>query len=138
MAESKRGLMMFLPFFEKLRKRFSSLAYGSSPTVDQSRFDDDMSVAKAVPADVKEGCFAVRTGEGKEAQRFVIELDHLTNPEFLSLLDQAWEEYGFQQKGVLSLPCRPRELQEILEYSKGQNACTESWTASNDTILESY
>ncbi|KAE8666257.1 putative SAUR-like auxin-responsive protein family [Hibiscus syriacus] len=105
MAESKRGLMMFLPFFEKLRKRFSSLAYGSSPTVDQSRFDDDMSVAKAVPADVKEGCFAVRTGEGKEAQRFIIEL--LTNPEFQSLLDQSRDEYGSHQKGFLSLPCHP-------------------------------
>ncbi|MBA0684405.1 hypothetical protein Goari_025992 [Gossypium aridum] len=68
--------------------------------------------------------FAVK---GEETQRFLIELNHLTNPEFLSLLDQAREEYGFHQKGVLTLPCRPQELQEILRHSKGSNACTESW-----------
>ncbi|KAE8717243.1 putative SAUR-like auxin-responsive protein family [Hibiscus syriacus] len=69
MAESKRGLMMFLPFFEKLRKRLSSSAYGSSPTLNQSTFDEDMSVGKAVPGDVKEGCFAVSRGEGRRSTK---------------------------------------------------------------------
>ena len=59
-------------------------------------------------------------------------------PEFLSLLDQTWEEYGFRQKGALSLPCRPHELQEILEHSKENNAGIESWTTCNATIQESY
>ncbi|KAK8280317.1 hypothetical protein V6Z11_D09G167600 [Gossypium hirsutum] len=115
MAKNRRGLMMFRPFFQKLRKGFSSSAYSASPALNHSKFDEDMSVGKAVPAD------------GEETQRFLIELDHLTNPEFLSLLDQAREEYGFHQKGVLTLPCRPQELQEILRHSKGSNACTESW-----------
>ncbi|KAL4297102.1 hypothetical protein GQ457_12G010680 [Hibiscus cannabinus] len=126
MAESKRGLMMFRPFFEKLRKRFSSSAHSLSPTLSQSTFDEDMSVGKAVPGDVKEGFFAVSAGEGKETQRFVIELDHLTNPEFLCLLDQARDEYGSHQKGVLSLPCQPHELEEILEHGKENNVCNES------------
>ncbi|KAK8496522.1 hypothetical protein V6N12_020131 [Hibiscus sabdariffa] len=130
--------MMFLPFFEKLRKRFSSSAYGSSPTLNQSNFDEDMSVGKAVPGDVKEGFFAVSTGEGDETQRFVIELGHLTNPEFLCLLDQSQVEYGTHQKGVLSLPCQPHELEEILEHSRENNVCTESWDTCNATILESY
>ncbi|XP_016673076.1 auxin-responsive protein SAUR36 [Gossypium hirsutum] len=110
MAKNRRGLMMFRPFFQKLRKGFSSSAYSASPALNHSKFDEDMSVVK-----------------GEETQRFLIELDHLTNPEFLSLLDQAREEYGFHQKGVLTLPCRPQELQEILRHSKGSNACTESW-----------
>ncbi|KAK9010320.1 hypothetical protein V6N11_036831 [Hibiscus sabdariffa] len=105
MAESKRRLMMFKPFFQKLRKGFSSSAYSASQALNDSKFDEELSVGRAVPGDVKEGFFTVFAVKGKEMQRFVIELDHLTNPEFLCLLDQAREEYGFQQKGVLSLPC---------------------------------
>ncbi|KAA3455154.1 auxin-responsive protein SAUR71-like [Gossypium australe] len=113
MAESRRGLMMFRPFFKKLRKGFSSSAYSASPALNHSKFNEDMSIGKAVPSDVKEGFFTVFSVKGKETQ---------------SLMDQAREEYGFQQKGALSLPCRPLELQEILQHSKGSNnACTESW-----------
>ncbi|KAE8705977.1 putative SAUR-like auxin-responsive protein family [Hibiscus syriacus] len=119
---------MFLPFFEKLRKRFSSSACGSSPTLNQSTFDEDISVGKAVPGDVKEGCFAVSTREGGEAQMFIIELSHLTNPEFQSLLDQSRDKYGSHQKGVISLPCQPHQLEEILEHSRKNNV--ESWNIS--------
>ncbi|KAK8485804.1 hypothetical protein V6N13_041519 [Hibiscus sabdariffa] len=129
---------MFKPFFQKLRNGFSISAYSASQALNHSKFNEDMSVGKAVPGDVKEGFFTVFAVKGKEIQRFVIELDHLTNPEYLILLEQAREEYGFQQKGVLSLPCRPHELQEILEHSKGNHACTQSWDICNATILESY
>ncbi|XVE76140.1 hypothetical protein DITRI_Ditri12bG0149400 [Diplodiscus trichospermus] len=126
--------MMFRPFFQKLRKGFWASASRESPAFNQARFDEDMSVGKAVPGDVQEGFFAVSAAMGKKTQRFVIELDHLTNPAFLNLLDQAREEYGFHQKGVLSLPCQPHELQEILEHNKENSAGTESWA----TIIESY
>ncbi|XWS66847.1 hypothetical protein CRYUN_Cryun05aG0236200 [Craigia yunnanensis] len=138
MAESKRGLMMFGPFFQKLRKGFWVSASRESPVINQAKFDEDMSVGKTVSDGVKEGFFTVFAVKGKETQRFVIELDHLTNPAFLCLLDQAREEYGFQQNGALSLPCRPHELQEILEHSKENKADTESWATCNATILESY
>ncbi|MBA0878203.1 hypothetical protein Goshw_015502 [Gossypium schwendimanii] len=126
MAESKRGLMMFRPFFQKLLKRFSSSAYSTSPELNHDKFDEDMGVGKAVPGDVKEGLFAVTAAKGKETQRFVIELDHLTNPAFLSLIDEAREVYGSHQTGVLSLSCQPHQLEEILEHSKENNVCTES------------
>ena len=138
MAESKRGLMMFRPFFQKLQKGFRVSASRESPAINHAKFDEDMSVGKTVPDGVKEGFFTVFAVKGKETQKFVIELDHLTNPAFLSLLDQAREEYGFQQKGALSLPCRPHELQEILEHGKENNAGTERWATCNATILESH
>ncbi|KAK5804175.1 hypothetical protein PVK06_031824 [Gossypium arboreum] len=49
MAENRRGLMMFRPFFKKLRKGFSSSAYSASPALNHSKFNEDMSVGKAVP-----------------------------------------------------------------------------------------
>lgn len=68
-----------------------------------------------VPEDVKEGHFAVIAMHGEETKRFVVELDYLTDPAFLKLLEQAREEYGFQQKGALAVPCTPEELQKIIE-----------------------
>ncbi|KAL8496558.1 hypothetical protein ACS0TY_020302 [Phlomoides rotata] len=49
----------------------------------------------AVPEDVKEGHFAVVAVDDDELKRFVVPLTFLTQPSFLSLLEQAAEEYGF-------------------------------------------
>ncbi|RDX77344.1 Auxin-responsive protein SAUR32, partial [Mucuna pruriens] len=74
--------------------------------------------------DVRKGYFAVLASKDGESKRFVVELDYLTNPAFLGLLDQAGEEYGFRQKGTLALPCRPQELQNILD----------AWRTRSDNI----
>ncbi|KAK6244687.1 hypothetical protein QUC31_011096 [Theobroma cacao] len=63
---------------------------------------------------IREGHFVVIATEGPEPKRFVIKLDHLNNPEFLKLLKQAEEEFGFYREGAIELPCRPDELQRIL------------------------
>ncbi|KAI3930119.1 hypothetical protein MKX01_036640 [Papaver californicum] len=70
--------------------------------------------ALELPADVKEGQFAVFAMEGNEAKRFIVELDCLSNPAFLKLLEIAEQEFGFQQGGVLALPCKPDELKRVL------------------------
>ncbi|MCE3052493.1 hypothetical protein HAX54_052762 [Datura stramonium] len=73
-----------------------------------------------VPNDVKEGHFAVFTvSPEEEPKRFIVELHWLTNPSFLKLLKQAEDEFGFQQKGVLQVPCCAEELQKILELKIG-------------------
>ncbi|KAI9071864.1 hypothetical protein K1719_046183 [Acacia pycnantha] len=67
-----------------------------------------------VPEDVKEGHFAVIAEDGEGPKRFVVPLRCLTHPTFLRLLEQAAEEYGFNQEGAISIPCRPSELESIL------------------------
>lgn len=47
---------------------------------------------------VKQGHFVVIATEGWKPERFVIELGYLNNPEFLKLLKQAEEEFGFSQE----------------------------------------
>ncbi|KAK6778687.1 hypothetical protein RDI58_025405 [Solanum bulbocastanum] len=80
-----------------------------------------------VPNDVKEGHFAIfSVNPEEEPKRFIVELHCLTNPSFLKLLKQTEDEYGFQQKGVLEVPCSAVELQKIL----GAYALhTEDWIA---------
>ncbi|KAF3786919.1 hypothetical protein EJ110_NYTH12816 [Nymphaea thermarum] len=62
---------------------------------------------------VKEGHFAVLAICEEKAKRFVLPLSYLSNPAFLRLLDEA-EEYGFQQKGILTVLCRPGKVESIL------------------------
>ncbi|CAN4109588.1 unnamed protein product [Withania somnifera] len=70
---------------------------------------------KKVPNDVKEGHFAVfSVHANEEPKKFIVELHWLNDPSFLKLLKQAEDEYGFQQKGVLQIPCPAQELQKIL------------------------
>ncbi|XP_059298205.1 auxin-responsive protein SAUR32-like [Lycium ferocissimum] len=84
--------------------------------VETPRANDE----EVVPNDVKEGYFAVLSVNAEEEpKRFVVELHWLTNPSFLKLLKQAEDEYGFEQKGVLEVPCRAEELQKILEFKIG-------------------
>lgn len=70
----------------------------------------------AVPDDVMEGYFAVLAKKGEETRRFVVGLEYLADPAFLGLLEQAREEYGFRHKGALVVPCRPQDLQNILDH----------------------
>ncbi|XP_017606047.2 auxin-responsive protein SAUR72-like [Gossypium arboreum] len=110
-------------FYDTAKEAMLALKVGDissrGPALNQEDFDEELEAASpTVPDDVKEGYFTVFAVKGKEAQRYVIELDNLTNPGFLSLLELAREEYGFQQKGVLCLPCRPQELQDILQLWK--------------------
>ncbi|XP_062014096.1 auxin-induced protein 6B-like [Rosa rugosa] len=65
-------------------------------------------------ANVEQGQFAVMAVHGEEEKRFVVPLSYLTHPNFLKLLEQAAEEYGFNYKGALTVPCHPSELEKIL------------------------
>lgn len=67
-----------------------------------------------VANDVKEGHFAVLAMKGSEKKRFIVKIECLNNPSFLQLLEQAEQEYGFEQIGALVVPCRPQELEKII------------------------
>lgn len=51
---------------------------------------------------------------GHERRRFVIPTRFLNLPVFISLLDKAEEEFGFQPTGGLVLPCEVEFFTEIL------------------------
>ena len=97
----------------KLQKCFSLLA-AAKEAEDSDFTEEETEVPMSVPDDVKEGHFAVVAVKGAEKKRFVVKLECLNSPTFLRLLEQAEEEYGFEQTGALAVPCRPEELHKIL------------------------
>ncbi|XP_031501666.1 auxin-responsive protein SAUR32 [Nymphaea colorata] len=64
--------------------------------------------------DVKEGHFAVLAMHEGYSKRFVVPLSYLSHPAFIRLLEEAEEEYGFYQQSILTVPCHPSELENIL------------------------
>ncbi|CAN0865206.1 Auxin-responsive protein SAUR32 [Linum grandiflorum] len=58
---------------------------------------------------MKKGCIAVQVGLEEEDQairrKFVIPISYLYHPLFKSLLDKAYEVFGYHVAGPLRLPC---------------------------------
>ncbi|XP_050379500.1 auxin-responsive protein SAUR50 [Argentina anserina] len=135
------GSMKLRLIIDKLQKGLSLLATKGPHDDNDEEFDEDVEIAKKIPEDVKEGHFAVFAVKGKETKRFVVKLESLNNPAFLKLLEQAKEEYGFEQKGALAVPCRPEDLHKILENrrEKSKTSATINNTHSNtQNLIEGY
>ncbi|XP_039138913.1 auxin-responsive protein SAUR71-like [Dioscorea cayenensis subsp. rotundata] len=62
---------------------------------------------------VPKGFLAVCVGE--EMRRFVIPTEYLSHRAFELLLREAEEEFGFQQEGVLRIPCEVSFFETILK-----------------------
>ncbi|KAG6589313.1 Auxin-responsive protein SAUR72, partial [Cucurbita argyrosperma subsp. argyrosperma] len=52
---------------------------------------------------------------GKEMERFVVSAQLLNHPVFVELLDKSAQEYGYEQKGVLHIPCHVLLFERVLE-----------------------
>ncbi|KAJ1416722.1 Small auxin-up RNA [Sesbania bispinosa] len=64
-------------------------------------------------AAVPEGHVPVYVGE--EMERFVVSAELLNHPVFVKLLNRSAQEYGYEQKGVLRIPCHVIIFERVLE-----------------------
>ncbi|CAN4085057.1 unnamed protein product [Withania somnifera] len=72
--------------------------------------------------DVPKGCLAVCVGKNEdEEKRFVIPMDYLARQSFQVLLREAEEEFGFQQQGILKIPCQVSLFEQILKTIQYDN-----------------
>ncbi|KAF6174968.1 hypothetical protein GIB67_026456 [Kingdonia uniflora] len=68
--------------------------------------------SNVVPHDVQKGFFAVYVG--LELTRYVIPLNFLKHPVFVTLLRRAEEEFGFRHTEAIRLPCEPVLFDHLL------------------------
>ncbi|GMP61070.1 hypothetical protein CsSME_00023679 [Camellia sinensis var. sinensis] len=62
---------------------------------------------------VPKGCLAIKVGQGDQQQRFVVPVMYFNHPLFMQLLKEAEEEYGFDQKGTITIPCHVEEFRYV-------------------------
>ncbi|CAM8952107.1 unnamed protein product [Rhodiola kirilowii] len=106
---------MFQTKVKKSLKRLASKVKGvddggSSEEKDESLLQDDMKSPKG--SSVSSGYFAVYVGE--ERQRFMVKTAYLTHPLFKMLLEKASNEFGYERRDVIEVPCSVSAFQEVL------------------------
>ncbi|KAJ8451326.1 hypothetical protein Cgig2_014098 [Carnegiea gigantea] len=79
----------------------------------------DVSTSGASSNAVPKGFLAVHVGE--EMKRFVIPTNYLSHQAFSVLLKEAEEEFGFQQEGILRIPCEVDVFESILKMLDAKN-----------------
>ncbi|KAL6975077.1 Auxin-responsive protein saur72 [Sarracenia purpurea var. burkii] len=52
---------------------------------------------------------------GEEMERFVVSTELFNHPVFVKLLNKSAQEYGYEQKGVLRIPCHVLVFERLLE-----------------------
>lgn len=79
------------------------------------RLPQNLSRRKQPQPEVPKGCLAVRVGEaGGDQQKFVVPVIWFNHPLFVQLLKQAEDEYGFEQKGTITIPCNVQHFRTII------------------------
>ncbi|OIV92508.1 hypothetical protein TanjilG_02271 [Lupinus angustifolius] len=64
-------------------------------------------------SDVPEGHVPIYVGD--EMERFVVSTELFHHPIFVKLLNQSAQEYGYEHKGVLRLPCHVIVFERVLD-----------------------
>lgn len=52
---------------------------------------------------------------GDEMERFTVSAELLNHPVFIWLLNKSAQEYGYEQKGVLRIPCHVLVFERVME-----------------------
>ena len=79
----------------------------------------DNSAREASSSTVPKGFLAVSVGE--EQKSFFLPTEYLSHQAFHILLREAEEEFGFQQTGVLRIPCQVSIFETILKMVEENN-----------------
>lgn len=73
--------------------------------------------------DVPKGCLAIKVGsQGEEQQRFVVPVLYFNHPLFMQLLKEAEDEYGFDQKGTITIPCHVEQFRYVQALIDGEKS----------------
>ncbi|XWS59475.1 hypothetical protein CRYUN_Cryun08bG0125200 [Craigia yunnanensis] len=96
---------------KKLAKKVKGMGGGDR---EQSQYEcllkeiEQMSPTASIPS----GFFAIYVGE--EEERFVVRTSFLSHPLFKMLLEKSYNEYGFEQRNKLVVPCSVSTFKEVV------------------------
>ncbi|GAB2285597.1 hypothetical protein Dimus_020041 [Dionaea muscipula] len=86
---------------------------------------DQMGAAAAAAADQISSCnceirkgyvpVMVGTSEDQMTERFLIKTELIKHPSIIALLELSADEFGYQQEGVLQIPCQPDFFRDTIK-----------------------
>lgn len=96
--------------------------------------DEESCNSPEPPPDVPKGYLAVYVGP--ELRRFIIPTTYLSLPVFKVLLEKAEEEFGFEHKGGLTIPCEIETFKYLLKCMENKRKVQSDDNAGDPSILE--
>ncbi|XP_022883272.1 auxin-responsive protein SAUR71-like [Olea europaea var. sylvestris] len=84
---------------------------------------------------VPKGHFPVYVGE--EMERFVVSAEFLNHPIFVKLLNRSAQEYGYEQEGVLRIPCHVFLFEQVLEALRAGGQSRDLLGSLSDDLYQS-
>ncbi|KAG0536496.1 hypothetical protein BDA96_03G068600 [Sorghum bicolor] len=63
---------------------------------------------------VPRGFIPVLIGQGEERERILVHMEQFKQPYFIELLDLAVQEFGYEQQGILHIPCTAEAFRSII------------------------
>ncbi|KAJ0100603.1 hypothetical protein Patl1_20860 [Pistacia atlantica] len=98
---------------KQLIRRLSRVADSSQYSLLRSDSRKYSARRSANSKPVPEGHVPVYVGD--EMERFVVSAELLNHPVFIGLLNKSAQEYGYEQKGVLHIPCHVLVFERVME-----------------------
>ncbi|KAF3626273.1 Auxin-responsive protein SAUR41 [Capsicum baccatum] len=84
-------------------------------------------------AGVPEGHLPVYVGD--EMERFIVSAELLNHPIFVELLNKSAQEYGYEQTGVLRIPCHVLIFERVLEALRLGDDLQDLFSSISDDLL---
>ncbi|KAF3670155.1 Auxin-responsive protein SAUR41 [Capsicum annuum] len=84
-------------------------------------------------AGVPEGHLPVYVGD--EMERFIVSAELLNHPIFVELLNKSAQEYGYEQTGVLRIPCHVLIFERVLEALRLGDDLQDLFSSISDELL---
>ncbi|KAF2613672.1 hypothetical protein F2Q70_00013596 [Brassica cretica] len=121
--EAKKNKIREIVKLQQILKKWRKVAQASKQANDNKINNESGSGSKSIKflkrtlsfpdvTAVPKGYLAVSVG--KEEKRYKIPTEYLSHQAFQALLPEAEEEFGFQQAGVLKIPCEVAVFESIL------------------------
>ncbi|KAG2395378.1 Auxin-responsive protein [Vigna angularis] len=105
-----------LSFFQKLSQTFRPpfcIVFAVMGGSGEKRVKGFQGKKEGFRGGVPKGCLAIKVGQGEDQQRFVVPVMYFNHPLFMQLLKEAEEEYGFDQKGTITIPCHVEQFRNV-------------------------
>ncbi|GLJ10577.1 hypothetical protein SUGI_0131010 [Cryptomeria japonica] len=154
-GSSKANKIRQIVKLQQLVKKWHKLANTHKEAFASINGGSQGSSRKGSPTYVPEGYLAVYVG--KELKRFIIPMTYLNYPVFRELLEKAEEEFGFNHKGALNLPCdtvvfehlmwmlekddgatQNMSLEQLINFYHHETDCGSEAKVSNSSALDNF
>ncbi|KAL6273414.1 hypothetical protein ACE6H2_024106 [Prunus campanulata] len=107
--------------FKKLAKKVKVMGGANEPSHHEYLLRESAAAEQGGSPSTKPPTGFLALYVGEERQRFLVRTSFLSHPLFKMLLEKAYNEYGFEQRNGLVVPCSVSAFEEVVNAVECSN-----------------